>query len=77
MIQELEWESLADRRKTAKLCQFYFVHNGKSPNTFTKLQKSDNNNSSRHFTADVYKVIETKTVRYQKSFLDPFMTGMN
>ena len=27
MTQELEWESLAERRKTARLCQFYFVHN--------------------------------------------------
>ena len=28
LIQELEWESLAQRRKTARLCQFYFVHKG-------------------------------------------------
>ena len=69
MIQELEWESLAERRKTARLCQFYFVHKGESPNTFTKLQQRDTNHSSRHFTADAYKVIETRTGRYQNSFL--------
>ena len=69
MTQELEWESLAERRKTARLCQFYFIHNGESPNTFTKLQHRDTNYSSRHFTTDAYKVIEARTVRYQNSFL--------
>ena len=28
MLNNLEWESLSDRRQTARLCQFYQIHHG-------------------------------------------------
>ena len=78
MTQELEWESLAERRKTARLCQFYFVHNGESPNTFTKLQYVQGYQLLQQaLTTDVYKVIKQELLDIRTpSFLGPFVTGI-
>jgi len=68
MIQELEWESLANRRLNARLCQFYQIHSGEAPVTCTKLHTRDNNHESRHYSSDAYDIIKARIDRYKFSF---------
>jgi hypothetical protein len=77
MIQDLEWESLADRREIARLCQLYQIHHGESPVSSNRLQPRDTRYSSRHFTIHAYKVIETRTTRYQNSFFPRTIRNWN
>ena len=69
MINELEWECLAERRKNARLCTFYSIHNGESPIIFNQLHRRDTKHSSRHLSKDSYNIIESRTNRHKNSFL--------
>ena len=78
MLNDLQWEPLSDRRQTARLCQFYQIHHGTSPVTSSKLQARNAKFSSRRYTVDAYKQIETRTVRFQNSFFpEQLSIGIN
>ena len=77
MLNDLQWEPLSDRRQTARLCQFYQIHHGTSPVTSSKLQARNAKFSSRRYTVDAYKQIETRTVRFQNSFFPRTIVDWN
>ena len=77
MLNNLEWESLSDRRQTARLCQFYQIHHGMSPVSSGKLQLRKTKFSSRHFTSHAYDQIEARTVRFQNTFFPRTIVDWN